>query len=65
MYLNIIKIIDPDLYDNYQYMFRLINDMRRPPNEAVMEIIYALKKRLEEDIRLWKSQSSQKVHLTI
>lgn len=48
--LHSIEVLDPKLYEEYQYWFRLINDMQCPPTFEVMQIMYNLKDRLEYDI---------------
>lgn len=48
--LNTIFIIDRKLYDEYQYWFRIINDMKCPPSYKIMQTMYNLKKRAKEVI---------------
>ena len=36
-----------ELYAEYQYWFKIINDMKCPPTEEVMMVIYSLKNRLK------------------
>ncbi len=44
--LHEIELLDKELYDEYQYWFRIINDMRCKPSNEIMNIMYSLKKRL-------------------
>ncbi len=41
-----------ELYTEYKYWFRIINDMRCAPTEEVMEVIYSLKKRLKATLEV-------------
>ena len=52
--LHKIEKSHPELYDEYQYWFKIINDMKCPPNEEVMGIMYHLKKRLETALQVNK-----------
>jgi hypothetical protein len=45
LFLNFLSENNPELYREYQYWFRLINDMRRPPSPEIMEIMFSLKAR--------------------
>lgn len=38
-------------YDDYQYWFRIINDMKQAPTEEVMGIMYSKRKKLLNDIK--------------
>ena len=40
------EVYNPDLYNEYQYWFRIINDMMCPPTEEIMEIMRSLRARI-------------------
>ncbi len=46
--LHMLERHDKSLYDEYEYWFRIINDMQCPPTKEVMDNIYQLKERLEK-----------------
>ncbi len=46
--LNILEMYRPEIYDEWNFLFKIINESRRPPNEEMREWIGALKKRTLE-----------------
>lgn len=57
--LHTLEGLDPTLYQEYQYWFKLINDMKCPPTFEIMQIMYALKERLDYDISNKKNIKEQ------
>lgn len=45
-YLHMLETLNPELYEEYNYYFRIINDMRRKPTSEIMEIMYYKQKEL-------------------
>jgi hypothetical protein len=61
-YLNIAYIIDRPLYDEYNYYFRIINDMKMPPSDEIMSLMYNLKKRLKKLVKDYENSKSRGYH---
>lgn len=55
--LNILETMDPELYECWNYLFLVINNMGIYPIDDVWEMIYSLKEKTEETIY---SKSSSK-----
>lgn len=63
--LHTIEVLDSKLYEEYNYWFRLINDMKCSPTFEIMQIMYSLKDKLEYDISNKRQLKEQNKKLTI
>lgn len=43
---------NPELYNEYQYWFKIMNEMECPPTDEIMAIIYSLKNRLKKALEV-------------
>lgn len=56
--LHRLEKYNPDLYDEYQYFFQIINNMKCEPTFEMMEIMEALKSRMEYSLKHKKEMLS-------
>lgn len=46
--LNLLEVLDPELYESWNYLFRVINGMGIYPIDDVWKMIYSLREKTEE-----------------
>ena len=64
MKLHRLEKLAPNLYEEYCFMFRIINDMNCPPTKEIMDIMFVLKSRLEsffDEIKHQKQDETKQI----
>ncbi len=57
--LHKLEKVNPSLYEEYNYMFKIINDMNCPPTFEIIQIMAALRIRLEQTLNKGKIQRAE------